>query len=100
MAKTGLFPPLNLSTIEPEPTVTLTETYNDPEQQRRWDWIERMKPKEMKNLLHQSKHNADELRGNWNRFVGGPLRGWSRLSNIKCSDHIYNGGHNVEFKRT
>ena len=100
MVKTDQFPPLDLSAIEAEPTVILTESYNNPEQWRRWDWIDAMKQKDLKNLLHGSKHDADELRGHWSRFAGGPIRGWSRLSNIKRSDHVVNGGDTVEFKRT
>ena len=76
MVKTGQFPPLDLSAIEPEPTVTLVESYNDPEQRRRASWIERLKLKDLKNLVHGSKHDADELRGHWNRFHRGPIRGW------------------------
>ena len=98
--KFGQYEPLDLSAIDPEPTVTLTETFNEPEQQRRFSYINGLNGKQLKNLIHNSEHDADRVQAHWDRFAGGPERGWSRRSNIKRDDHPWNGGDSLEFVRT
>lgn len=79
---------LDLSAIDPEPTLTLTETFNDPEQQRRFSYNDELSSKQLKNLHHNTEHDAERVHANWTRFARGSERGWSRRSNIRRSDHL------------
>ena len=96
----GYYTALDVSNITPEPTVTLREYYNDPEQMRRASWIHNLSKKDLKNLLHQAapegqrRVDADAHAEQWKRFIG------DKLSNIKRADHPVNGGSTIEYLRT